>query len=388
MKSVRKIILIIIGGIIFSCSREKEKEIKQEKRPKNLIILRPQQMDLMDIELGEIKESVITPVVYANGRIISNPESQASISSLIGGKVEKIYFKEGDLVKKNQIIASVSSIELINYQQEFYETLSELTFAKAELNRQNELAKQKIGAKAELQLAEAKYNSLHYKLISLKSKLAMLGVYPKTDTLFESISSVYHLVSPINGKISKLNIHLGKQLQQNEIAATVVNAEKLRAEIYCFERDISLIREGMNIEIEFANLNIPKVIGKVESIAQNVDEDTKAIKVYVSFEQPSGYVILPQMSIYVKIENKLANKKVKTVPLTAIYEEDNINYIFHTTGEKSDGKELYFKKSKVVVLSNDGNNAEIMLSEELPPATKIVIHNTFAMEIESRKAGL
>lgn len=385
---------LIIHSIAFlllfsACEKKKQETVSSTNTKKSFIVLKPEQMDLMDIELGEIKEIIITPIVFANGRVIANPESQASVSSLIGGRVDQIYFKEGDFVRKNQTIATLSSLELLNLQQEFYTTVSELEFAKVELARQKELAKQKVGALADLQLSESKHNALKAKTLSLKSKLNLVGFAVKEDTIStETVSARFSLVSPINGRINKLPIHIGKQLQPNELAATLINNEKMRAEVYCYERDINMIHDGMNIEIEFANLSIPKVSGKVESISQNVDDETKSIKVYVSFAPPAGVSIVPQMSVYVKIESRRSDKKVKTVPLTAIYEEDNINYIFHTTGEKNDSKELYFKKTKVVVLSNDGNNAEIRLFEELPRATKVVIHNTFAMEIESRKAGL
>ncbi|MFQ3576832.1 MAG: efflux RND transporter periplasmic adaptor subunit, partial [Cytophagales bacterium] len=237
MKTFVTFLFTIAFMIIFSCSSEKKESQNSLISQKKFITIKPEQMDLMDIELGEIKEMIITPIVFANGRVIANPESQASISTLIGGRVEKIYFKEGDFVKKGQTIATLSSLELLNLQQEFYTTLSELAFAKVEFERQKELSKQKVGALADLQLSESKLNALKAKNLSLKAKLNLLGINPKSDTINpETINAMYGLNSPINGRINKMSVHLGKQLQANELAATIINNHKMRAEIYCYER--------------------------------------------------------------------------------------------------------------------------------------------------------
>ena len=83
----------------------------------------------------------------------------------IGGIVESINVVEGQLVQKNQLIATYSSELLISNMEELEE---QLELAKYILNKQTNLFEQGLGTELQLKEVTANYNAL------LKTKQTML----------------------------------------------------------------------------------------------------------------------------------------------------------------------------------------------------------------------
>lgn len=377
---------------LYSCTdSDKKEEAKTNSTTQKYIVLTTKQLDLMDIELGEVDQQIITPIVYANGKIVPLPNSEASLSSNIAGKIDRIYVIEGAKVSKGQPIFTISGFEIIQIQQDYINNKNELRFLEQEYNRQVELRKNDVGALADLQNAEAKYYQSLGNLKSIKAKLMLLGL--NTDNLDDSknfsIVSNVTIGSPIDGYVLKLPVNIGMQVSPGVELAKIVGSSDFHAEVYCYERDINMIKEGQELELEFANKSMNKVKGYIQSISRSVDNENKSVILHVRFSSGGNSSILPYMSVVAKIQSRNSDEKVTTVPITAIYEESKISYLFHTIHAAKTDKDpnLYFKKLKVDVLSNDGSNAEIRLSGDLPPDSKIVIHNTFALEVESRKLG-
>jgi biotin carboxyl carrier protein len=68
----------------------------------------------MDVELGEIKQVSLGSTLKVNGQLELPPQNKASVSAIIGGRVESVAVIEGDYVKKGQVIAILEAMKIMN----------------------------------------------------------------------------------------------------------------------------------------------------------------------------------------------------------------------------------------------------------------------------------
>lgn len=109
------------------------------------------------------------------------------VASLMGGIVKSIFVKEGQLVHRGQIVASVENTDVVSLQREYYSAAKECELAKADLERQLLLSKQGAGVKRTLQQTRKDYQVAHANLwVLADSSLRwafLLRLLPKVSLL-------------------------------------------------------------------------------------------------------------------------------------------------------------------------------------------------------------
>lgn len=385
LKYVLQIVLIVI---CFSCTEEKQKEVKASETEKRFIAvpITSEQLQMMDIKMEKLEGKLIYPFIYSNGVIKPKPNHEASVTARIAGMIDKIFILEGNSVSKGQALFSISSPELIQLQQDYMEAYINMQLFKKEYDRQTELRKNNIGAVADYQIAENKYLSAVASQKTLEQKLKILGLNPENlqNPADAKIVSEKIITSPLDGFVYKLNAKIGMSIEPTSVLAEIIDLSELHANIYCYEKDLALVDENQSIEIKFINKNIPPATGNIFRISRTVDADTRSIILHCVFKAPKGYLIMPEMAVTAIIKGINSGKVAKTVPLTSIYEETEQNYVFYTAANDT-GKTLKFYKAKVKLGANDGKNVEILFEQAVPHQIKIAQTNVTNLQGEFAK---
>ncbi|MBY0424649.1 MAG: efflux RND transporter periplasmic adaptor subunit, partial [Cytophagales bacterium] len=344
------------------------------------------QLKGMKITLGELKEQSIKPVVYATGKVILLPNSEAIVSSNIPGKVENILVVEGEDVKKGQPLLVVSSMALIELQQNYLAAKNEASFLKLEFERQSELRKNDIGALSEFQVVESKYLTAKNLEESIGEKLKLLGIQLEqlNNRELSNVVNRLYVTSPIEGAVYKLPAVKGMTIEHNTELVEVLNLTRLRADIDLYEKDIDLVKEGQAVEIEFLNQSIPKVTGYIAQIIESIDPESRSVPVYVNFTPPSGTQVFPEMAIKVKITGTKGKETKPTVPMSALLLEGELYYIYYAIKK---GEQYEFHKLKVTPGENDDVYTQISFTEQIPKDALIVYENVYLIDAESKKKG-
>lgn len=68
----------------------------------------------MNIEVGHLTEMVFENAIEANGKLVIDPQSEATVTPQTGGNIKQILVKEGQIVAKGQIIAYLSHPDFVN----------------------------------------------------------------------------------------------------------------------------------------------------------------------------------------------------------------------------------------------------------------------------------
>lgn len=68
------------------------------------IPLSQKQVDAVDLKMGEAVDRVMDATIAANGQLVLRAQNKGDVASLMGGVVKAIYVKEGQNVKRGQVV--------------------------------------------------------------------------------------------------------------------------------------------------------------------------------------------------------------------------------------------------------------------------------------------
>ncbi|TCK67550.1 HlyD family secretion protein [Winogradskyella wandonensis] len=214
------------------------------------------QVTTQKVELKEIIETV-----SATGKI--QPEVEVKISSEVSGEILELPFKEGEQVKKGDLLVRVnpdliqsalnsSQAQYQNVRANLEQAEANLKQAKADYNRSKALFDKGVISKADWDRAVATYETAQAARSSAYYSLQSAGanVNQARDNL--SRTTIY---APMSGTISLLNVELGERVVgTQQMAGTeilrVANLNNMEVEVDVNENDIVKVNIGDTTIVE------------------------------------------------------------------------------------------------------------------------------------------
>lgn len=355
----------------------------------------------------------ITEIVSANGKI--QPEVEVKISSDVSGEIVELYVKEGDKVKKGDILCKINPLiyesNLSRMQATLNSTKANLSNAKARLEqikasfvnveasfqRNKKLFEQGAisqadydaakaaydGAIADIKAAEENVNASDYNVKSTEASLKEASDNLAKTTIF----------SPVNGTVSKLNREKGErvvgtaQMEGTEIMR-LANLNEMEVSVDVNENDIVRVHEDDTASIEVDAYIDRRFKGVVTEIANSANttgvtaEQVTNFTVKIRILQESYQDLMngkspafrPGMSATVDIQTKNA-KNVIAVPIQSVTtradstlykqkeqlnkESDNEDIVVKNDNEKNKKETKDIKVEECVFVLVDGKVKKI-----------------------------
>ncbi len=247
----------------------------------------------------------------ATGRV----EAQYSIDVIarVSGFLLKKYFKEGDFVKKGQLLFQIDPREYqlsVNNSRAAVNQYSALyTNAQQEWNRANALVKEDLISRSDVDSSLAARNQNRALLDAANQQLELA----KVNLSYTSIRS------PIDGRIGKVNITEG-----NYVTATsgpLVNVASISPVYVSFSLKtddfVKLLKasdrfKDVEVKVQFGDGSWYDKIGKINFVDNKIDKDSGSVSMRATFDNSRGWLV-PGGYMKVKL---VAPKKVEylTVP--------------------------------------------------------------------------
>lgn len=235
----------------------------------------------IEVQTEKVKRSHLVRTVTASGKI--QPVTDVKISSNVSAKIIKLLVKEGDRVKKGQLLVS---LDRTNYEAGVNQAKAEQLRAKAQLmtaktnlekaqldyNRVKELFEKQLASEAEFQTYEANLKTSQSAVASAESQV--LAASAILDQNMDNLSKT-EIYSPIDGTVSKLNkeigeIALGSAFSQ-DVIMIIANLSSMEARVNVDENDVIAVSLGDSAEIEVDALRNRKIKGVVTEIANSAN---------------------------------------------------------------------------------------------------------------------
>jgi len=334
------------------------------------------------VEKAEIRD--VTETVTASGKI--QPETEVKLSSEVSGEVVELLVKEGDVVKKGQLLfkvrpdilqsgydrasASYSSQRATVASAEQLLKQSQGTFANEEAiyKRNVELFNKKVISVAEFDAAKAAYTTANTNLESAKQSLiaAKFNLVQSGANVQEASANLAKATTfaPVDGVISKLSVELGDRiLGTAQFAGTEImrisNLNSMEVNVDVNENDINRVNVGDSASIEvdaFADKKFRGIVTEIASSSKDVGTTTTTVDQVTNFvvkvriaansydnvkggarDLPSPF--RPGLSATVDIQSSTV--KGLSVPIQSVFSKDNAS-----SGNAATGNEQNAEKQK------------------------------------------
>lgn len=332
------------------------------------------------VAITQASQKDIIETVSASGKI--QPEIEVKLSPEVSGEIVELTVKEGDLVKKGQLLCKIKPDILVSgyertvasynaqkatvasAQQQIVQAEANLKNIEARFKRNQTLYKDKVISAAEFDAVQAEYQTAKSNLESAKQSLigakfgleqSGAGVKEASDNLART-----NIYAPVDGIVSKLNVEKGErvvgtaQMTGTEIM-TIANLTSMEVNVDVNENDINRLSLGDTAVIEVDAFMDKKFKGIVTEIASSAsvvgasaDQVTNfAVKIRISPESYSNLTnkgnssspFKPGLSATVDIQTERTKGLVVPIQSVTIREEEKVKDA-NVDGPEKDEEEL------------------------------------------------
>jgi RND family efflux transporter MFP subunit len=313
-------------------------------------------------------------VLNASGYVTAR--RRATVSSKVTGKVMEIFVEEGKAVRQGQVLArlddsqlramlNVDEAQLNAARRAATENEARLREAELTLGRRQQLVKDKVISRAELDSAEAEVESLKARIAMAQQQVevALTQVAArKTDLADMTVRA------PFDG------IAISKDAQPGEMISpvsagggftrtgicTIVDMSSLEIEVDVSESYINRVTPGQPVEALLDAYPDWRIPAKVITSVPSADRQKATVRVRIGFDQLDAR-ILPDMGVKVSFLSEAPEPVVAgaaarprlLVPKGAVRTVDGTAIVFVVRGERAE-------RRAVKTGANDGDLVEVV----------------------------
>jgi HlyD family secretion protein len=250
----------------------------------------------LEVTTEKANKRTIIETVSANGKI--QPEVEVKISSDVSGEIIDLLIKEGDLVKKGDLLAKInpdiyqSTLErmnasvntakanLANTKAQLEQVKSQFVNTESNYNRQKKLYDQGAISQSEFDNAKAQYESSKANVAAAEEnvKASEFQVKSAEAALKESNDNLRKttIISPVNGKVIKLSVEKGERVVgTSQMTGTemmvIASSDEMEVNVEVNESDIIRVHLNDTAEIEVDAYLDRKFKGIVTEIANSAN---------------------------------------------------------------------------------------------------------------------
>ena len=251
------IAIILIGLLMFSCSKHTETEQKEVFAVSgNQITLTALQHKNAGVETTTLGNQSIANKIMLPGQISVPPQAMSGVSSSSGGIVKAARFMPGNYVAKGQTLAVVENPELARLQQDYLQARSAVGYARKDYERQKYLNQYQASSNKVTQRAMSEMQSQNAAVRGISSQLRSYGINPGRVSA-GNIQKSTAVTAPISGYVSTINVTVGQYVSPAEVLYTIVNSNVIHLELKVFEKDLNKLSVGQRV-YAFTNQNPDK----------------------------------------------------------------------------------------------------------------------------------
>lgn len=376
---------ILLSGCAENKNKPEEKhgdqEVKKQTNPSQLpaeVMLTDSQFNALEMKVDTLTSRLLNTIIEVNGHLEVPPQSEATVSPVIGGNINAIKVIEGDEVKRGTVLAYLSHPEIIQVQTDYINTRNQLKFLEKDFARQEKLYKAGVGSGETFQKAEAELESARGHLKGMQAQLKQLHINPqKLDN--GEIQQQIPVISPIDGAIQAVNIKTGQFVQEQYNMFEIINTHHVHVDLRVFEKDVSKVSKGQQVHFTIASQPEQEWTATILSIGKNFEQEPKALHVHAEIDERTKNLIA---GMYVNAKIIVDKHRNTAIPEAAIAKNGDKSYIF--TVEK-EGEGWSFKPVEVTTGSKDEEWVALTLKENISPETLFAQNNAYYLMGEMNK---
>jgi len=333
------------------CHMELTAVHKSQQQNSDEIKLSPEQIQLGNIRVDTIQSVSAGNKTVLTGTVNFDQSSLNAVSARIGGRIEKLYYKNiGDPIPKGARLYDLYSEDLNNAQQEYLLLLQ----------------KQKA-----LGNSIVNYDDL---LQSAKSKLRLWGmIEPEITALAATgkatISTPFY--STAEGTLTELDVKEGDYVVEGGTIVKLAGLSNLWVEAQVYTSQLSGFDPNSTVSIQFPDLPGKTLQGKITFVNPEVNPDNRINLVRIAVSN-KDHLLRPGMPVYVTIKDP--QRKMISLPSDAVLRGAGMNMIWVQTAQNT-------FKSRMVQTGQEGDGF-VEIKSGLQPGDAVVTSGAYLLQSE------
>lgn len=308
---VKKVVILLILATIIGCSGEKKQNTTTQKE------------NVKIVKSIKLEEKSIANIKNYNGEL--KPQQEMKIVTTTGGDIEEIYFKNGDRVKKGEVIAKISNADV---EASFFEAQGQLLKAKSTYSTEKiSFEKYKKLYEKEI-ISENDYLAIKNRYETAQGDLKIAeGKFLKAKDDYDRL----RVISKIDGVITDLFVKKYERVESGKEIVTIVDSSKMEVDIAVSGNDIKYSKLGNKAKIYIEELGISRD-GVTSEINLSSDSNSKKYSLRLLVDNGDNKIL---KGMYAKVNLEQGEVSGIFVPTKAVIIKDLYSYIAIVRDEKA-----------------------------------------------------
>jgi len=331
------------------------------------------------IVLAKANAAELEQYVDLPGEIVLNADQVAHVVPRVTGIIRQVNKKQGDQVRKGQVMAVIESRDLADSKAEFLAARERYELAQLNFAREERLWQKKITSEQEYLDARQAQVEARIALRSAGQKLHALGF---SDDYLKSLpeqSDVtytrYEIKAPFNGVVIQKHISLGEVLEENAEAFIVADMKTVWVDLQIYQKDLAAIRKGQKVTIQIGH-GVPDARGAIDFVGPLLGEETRTALARVVLSNPDGHY-RPGMFVTARVASATSPVNI-AVAKSALQTVDERTVVFVKTPEGFEPRPVEIGRRNTV-------NVEIVSG--LKPGDLYVSEGAFTLKAQLSKGA-
>lgn len=239
----------------------------------------------------------------------------------MGGQVRAVYVREGQQVKKGQLLLKLDDAimqqQVVAARQQLQGIKTQLAFAKTIYDRQNNLWQQGIGTEVQLITARTNVEGLENQLKAANEQVQVAVEQAKTANVYSDVSGVADVVNIRVGETFTGMTAAGPQIK-------IVNTSSLKVVSSIPENYINRLSKGTPVEILIPDLS-KTIQSSLSLVSQSIDPSLRGFMAEAKI--PYDPRLKPNQTAILKVMDYSSPKAV-VVPVNAVQSDETGKYVF------------------------------------------------------------
>ena len=331
--------------------------------------------DIIAVQTEKVVKRTITQFVTATGKI--NPEFRVLITPEVTGEIIALPVKEGDKVKKGDLLIRIKGDQYQAQKERLEATLmsaeanlkireAELSRVTSDFNRVKELQVKGLASDAEFELSQSNYLTTKASYES-----AQASVLQSKASLREILDQLYKttILSPMDGTVTQLNVEIGERVlgsgfTQGTNIMTISDLSNIESVVNVDENDVVLVSLGDTAKIKVDAFGDKIFTGIVSQIGNSAitaglgtQQEVVNFEVKIKLLEPDD-ALRPGMSCNADIETETVSE-VLSVPIQSVTARTDLKKEPEPEENNADDgtankKQKYEKPKEIVFIVKNG----------------------------------
>ena len=324
----------------------------------NLMTIAPERLQTIGVKFQEATRRPLDKLIRTVGRVEIDERLVGRVNLKFEGWIEDLRVSAiGDHVRKNQVLFTIYSPDLVATQEEYLLALqSYRELGKSEFPEVSRGAKDLLNAtRRRLRLWDIEDKHVHD--------------LERTGTVLRTLP----IHSPVTGTVLRMEARAGTFVTPGTELYFIADLSRIWIQADIYEYELPFIKEGQGATVTLSYDPNTKLHGHVGFIYPTLDPKTRTVKVRFELDNP-GEKLKPGMYANVELKNPLGTKLV--VPRDAILETGERHLLFIHHG----GGQLEWRSVKLGVKAGDW----LEVTEGLKEGEHVVTGANFLIDSESQ----